>query len=253
MGTRVRLIILSLLMFAQCKPEQKEYVINPAKFIYGQWRCKKHMWWTYSRYTGEQLDEVLASPLFVEKDRVYFEGSNIIKPYFFPPGEVIVEKLSEEDVEDCYTIQKGPLKHLYTKEELRKLNSISLGKDAYGLGAIYLDKDIMILNYCGGVTFFMEKIPAIEKHYQGKNSSRQTLDLANPCEFVKLTYSVKGTPAQLIIKDQQSKTLFRILLEGNEQTKTVYVPLAKVTQLTFEISSLQPNLEWNIDTLVYGT
>jgi len=251
MGTRIMLIVLSLLLFAQCKPEQEEYVINPAEFIYGQWRCKKHMWWTYSKYTSKQLEPVLASELCVERDRIYFEDSKVIKPYFFTPGEVIVEKLSEEGVDDCYTIQKGPLKQLYTKEELRNLDSIHLGKNAYELGVIYLDKDLMILNYCGGVTFFMEKIPAIEKYYQGQESSIQTLALAKPYEFVKLTYSVKGTPAQLKIKDQLSKTLLSIIIEGNKQTKTVRVPLAKVSQLTFEVSSSRPDFAWNIDALVY--
>jgi len=251
MGTRIRLIILGLLLFSHCKPEQREYSINPAEFVYGRWRCQKHMWWTYSKYTSKQLAPVLASKLCVERDRIYFEDSKVIKPYFFSPGEVIVDKMSEEDIKSIYTIQKGPLKQLYTKEELRKLDSIHLGKNAYELGVIYLDKDIMILNYCGGVTFFMEKIPEIEKHYQGKESSIQTLDVVKPCEFVKLTYSVQGTPARLMVKDQVGKTLFRILLEGNEQTKTIRVPLTKVTELTFEVFSSHPDFEWHLAALVY--
>lgn len=251
MGTRIITIVLSLLLFAHCEPEQREYVINPAEFIYGQWRCHKHMWWTYSKYTSKQLALVLASKLCVERDRIYFEDNEVIKPYFFTPGEIIVEKIPEQDIRCIYKVQKGPLKQLYTKEALRNLDMVSLGKDAYELGVIYLDKDLMILNYCGGVTFFMEKIPAIEKYYQGQESSIQTLALAKPYEFVKLTYSVKGTPAQLKIKDQLSKTLLSIIIEGNKQTKTVRVPLAKVSQLTFEVSSSRPDFAWNIDALVY--
>ena len=251
MGTRIRLIILSLLLFSHCKQEQKEYVINPAGFIYGQWRCKDHRWWTYSKYTSKQLAPVLASKLCVERDRIYFESSEVIKPYFFTSGEVLVRKLPEDDVESIFENLKEPLGKFYTKEELRKLDSIHLGKNACELGVIYLDKDLMILNYCGGVTFFMEKIPEIEKHYQGKESSIQTLDVVKPCEFVKLTYSVQGTPARLMVKDQVGKTLFRILLEGNEQTKTIRVPLTKVTELTFEVFSSHPHFEWHLAALVY--
>ncbi len=251
MGTRIITIVLSLLLFAHCEPEQREYVINPAEFIYGQWRCHKHMWWTYSKYTSKQLALVLASKLCVERDRIYFEDNEVIKPYFFTPGEIIVEKIPEQDIRCIYKVQKGPLKQLYTKEALRNLDMVSLGKDAYELGVIYLDKDLMILNYCGGVTFFMEKIPAIEKYYQGQESSIKTLALVQPCEFVKLTYSAQGTSSRLIIKDQVGKTLFRILLEGNEQTKTIRVPLSKVTELTFEVFSSHPYFEWHLAALVY--
>ena len=250
MGTRIRLIILSLLLFSHCKQEQKEYVINPAGFIYGKWRYKKHMWWVYGKLTDEQVNRVMTSTLYVEKDKIYFEGISFLEPRFFINEDLQIKKIREERVSSILW-EKGPLRSMYTEDQLRNLDEIVIKGNEYGLGVLYLDKDLMILNYCGGVTFFMEKIPEIEKHYQGKESSIQTLDVVKPCEFVKLTYSVQGTPARLMVKDQVGKTLFRILLEGNEQTKTIRVPLTKVTELTFEVFSSHPHFEWHLAALVY--
>ncbi len=250
MRTRIIPIVLSLLLFVHCKPEQEEYVINPAEFIYGQWRCKKHMWWKYTKLTDEQVNAVMTSILHIEHDKIFLEGIDFIEPHNFLETEIRIAKFNENDIDDVYSI-KGPFRTHYTKHQIRQFDRIELGGKKYGLGVLYLDKDTLILDHYGGVAFFMEKIPAIETHYQGENSSIQALDLAKPYEFVKLTYSVKGTPAQLKIKDQLSKRLLSIIIEGNEQTKTVRVPLAKVTQLIFEISSSRPDFEWNTDALVY--
>ncbi len=250
MGTRIIPIVLSLLLFAHCKPEQEEYVINPAEFIYGQWRYKKHMWWKYTKLTDKQVNAVMTSILHIGHDKIYLEGITFLEPRSFLKEDLRINKTKEKNVKTIL-FEKGPLRSIYTESQIRDLDEIEIQGNEYELGVIYLDKDLMILNYCGGVTFFMEKIPAIETHYQGKNSSIQTLALVQPCEFVKLTYGAQGTSSRLIIKDQVGKTLLRILLEGNEQTKTIRVPLSKVSQLIFEVSSSSPDFEWNIDALVY--
>ncbi|HAN49804.1 MAG TPA: hypothetical protein DCQ08_02165 [Amoebophilaceae bacterium] len=84
------------------------YTINPGDFIYGRWQYKSHVWWKFTKYTDEQVAQIQSSTLHIEKDRIYFEGVDLVNPCTFTSEEVKIEKLSaldEKDLDLRYSFQ----------------------------------------------------------------------------------------------------------------------------------------------------
>ena len=229
------------------------YTINPGDFIYGKWQYKSHVWWKFTKYTDEQVAQIQSSTLHIEKDRIYFGGLDFIEPRTFTSEEVKIKKLSTFDEEDLYLTysSSGPLRYEYTQREFQELCKIELGPP-YELAVLYLDQEEIIINYCGGVSFRMKKLPNVQQVYQGKGiKAAYTLKVPEHSSFLQLRYRLANVLALLTVKDQDGRVLCETKTGALRETKTVRLPVSQVNALTFQVMTGDPNTAWKLEAAIY--
>jgi len=134
---------------------------NTTAIILGSWKYVKHESWRVTKYSNKDINSVRKSVLNIDKNKVYFVGpaSMLIKPCTY--NKMSFKKFFDRDEPEPDASEDRMLAVLYSKKELEKFIRIELHVDYNCLETMYLKKDTLILNYCGGVTFFLTRIKPI--------------------------------------------------------------------------------------------
>jgi len=130
---------------------------NTAKNILGSWKYVKHESWRVTKYSNKDINSVRKSVLNIDKNKVYFVGpaSLLIEPCAY--NKMSFKKFFDRDEPEPDASEDRMLAVLYSKKELEKFVRIELHVDYNCLETMYLKRDTLILNYCGGVTFFLTR------------------------------------------------------------------------------------------------
>jgi len=143
---------------------------NTTTNILGSWKYVKHESWRVTQYSNKDINCVKKSVLIIDRNKVYFVGpaSLLIEPCTY--NKMSFKKFFDRDEPEPDVSEDRMLAVLYSKKELEKFVRIELHVDYNCLETMYLKKDTLILNYCGGVTFFLTRIKTnIDSH---KSSSK---------------------------------------------------------------------------------
>lgn len=150
---------LALSFYLNCcaqKSNQKSDISSDS--IYGQWTYVKHGWWQASKFGKEEVENIKLSILNVEKNRVYFANLKFIDTCKY--SQIEYRNFFEEGKEkSSYSEDYQYMMLKYPKAELSKIQRVKLNCEYNCLGELYLKQDTLILNFCGGVTFYMIKTP----------------------------------------------------------------------------------------------
>ena len=245
------LIIGTLFVFSFSCQGEALYTINPADFIYGKWQYERLAWWKFTKYTDEQVAQIKASTLHIEKDRIYFEGIDFVEPCTFTKEEIKLTHMAalhEEDLK-LRRSSSGPLRHEYTLREFQELYEIELGLP-YELALLYLAQETLIVNYCGGVCFFMKKLPHVQQVYKGAGRAEYALQVPAHSTYVKLNYKLDQL-ATLIVKDQDGTVLCHTKTGAKKEIKTIKLSLSQVSKLTFKVTSPLSDQKWRFNAAIY--
>jgi hypothetical protein len=230
--------------------------IDLAEFIYGRWQYQSHAFWKLHKFTEEHVEKIKASTLHIEQNRIYFEGIDFISPGTFTSEEVKIMKLStsfknDRELELAHFFS-GPLRYEYTPSEFQELYKIELGHP-WELTALYLDLDqeTIMVNRCGGVCFFMKKLPHAQRSYRGKGSATYTFDVPEHSSFLQLRYWLGHVQAWLTVKDQDGRIVCSTKTGENRGVKTVRLPTAKVSAFTFLLDIVGSETKWKLDAAIY--
>ena len=120
----------------------------------------KHFWWKESEFGMKEVDCIKLSTLHIERNKIYFENLKFIDTCSY--SKIEFKKFFESaDKESDYSEDYQFMFINYTKDELSAVKRIELNCKHEGncLGSLYLKQDTLILNFCGGLTFFMTKAP----------------------------------------------------------------------------------------------
>jgi hypothetical protein len=229
------------------------YTINPADFIYGKWQYERLALWKLGSYTKEQVEQIKASTLHIEKDRIYFKGIDFVELRTFTKEEIKLTKLkefNEDDVRISYS-SSGPLRFEYTLREFKELYRIELGPP-YALALLYLDQDqeTLIVNYCGGVCFFMKKLPHVQQVYKGAGKAEYELIVPEHSTYLSIRYKFDRL-ITLIVQDQDGSVLCHTKTGTNQATKTIKLPLSQISKLTFKVTSPFLECQWWFNAAIY--
>ena len=158
----VALFLLCLFFsFNVCADESKKFDINN---IYGDWVYEKNTFWPLGKFGPDEINQIKAAILHVEKNQMYFSG--IKEPHF--EEKYFIGKCSFSDIkykdffdqrhktEDFYE-DGGIALHLSSKE-LAPMKKVTLNCNDTCLGLIFMSDKNLILNYCGGATIYFKKI-----------------------------------------------------------------------------------------------
>ncbi|HAN49805.1 MAG TPA: hypothetical protein DCQ08_02170 [Amoebophilaceae bacterium] len=122
----------------------------------------------------------------------------------------------------------------------------------YELASLYLDQETLIVNYCGGVSFCMKKLPHVQQAYQGKGRKAEyTLNVPEHSSFLQLCYRLSHIQAWLTVKDQDGRVLCDTKTGANQETKTVKLPVSQVNTLTFQVATADSATMWELDAEIY--
>ena len=151
---RIALVIICIIMVISGVQSQN----NTSTNIFGSWKYVKHESWRVTKYSNKDINSVRKSVLNIDKNKVYFVGpaSLLIEPCAY--NKMSFKKFFDRDEPEPDVSEDRMLAVLYTKKELEKFVRIELHVDYNCLETMYLKRDTLILNYCGGVTFFLTKI-----------------------------------------------------------------------------------------------
>jgi hypothetical protein len=116
---------------------------------------------------------------------------------------------------------------------------------------LYLDQDqeTLIVNYCGGVCFFMKKLPHAQQSHRGKGDAAYTFNVPEHSSFLQLHYWLGD--AQATVKDQDGRIICNTKTGANQEVKTVRLPAAKVSAFTFLVDTANPKTKWKLDAEIY--
>lgn len=154
MGNIRCITMLGLLLFFSCKAQNKTY---PNDFVYGKWRYVKHFDWRATKFGNKEVQSIKIDTLIIEKNRIYFANSKLIEPCIY--SKIWFKNFFDRDDKEPNVLEDRALAMKFTKEQLSKFKRIETNCDPYNcLNILYLKQDTLILNYCGGITFFMLKV-----------------------------------------------------------------------------------------------
>lgn len=151
------IVLIVVLLLDSCKINAQDES-KPTDYIYGEWKYVKHFSWRATKFRSDEIDSIKSSTLYVEKNRIYYENINFIEPCFY--SKIEFKKFFNKNGEPRYP-EDLRLLVKYTKDQLSVINRIELDCEYNCLGFLYLKQDTLI-NYCGGLTFFMIKIDTIQ-------------------------------------------------------------------------------------------
>ena len=146
-------ILLLTTMVSSCQegPELPAY-------IKGDWKYVRHLTWSATEYGPKQVNTVKASVLHVENNRIYFTGpaSKLIESCTFSKSQV--GTFFDREEKDPEVFEDRSMAIAYTKEQLATFRRIELNcAEDNCLGTVYYRQDTLVLNYCGGITFYFRK------------------------------------------------------------------------------------------------
>jgi hypothetical protein len=127
-----------------------------SQLIMGKWKYVSFAYRGVGRYGQKEVDSVKASELCFNKDKVYFTKLNFIDTCFY--SELHPASFFDREYKKPHYLLDGPLALKYTEQELSKFIRIDLNCKENGFGTFYLNKDTLILNSTGGITFYFTKI-----------------------------------------------------------------------------------------------
>jgi hypothetical protein len=147
------IFILTSVICLSCKAQQTD-VIDISK-LYGQWTPVKFGWWKQSKYTEEHVNQIIHSTLFIDRNKVYFDSLKFIDTCRYTKNQVF-NFFNETGTESDYAEDYQYLFLKYQKSELNTIIRIELDCKSC-IGDLYIKGDTLILNFCGGVTFYFTK------------------------------------------------------------------------------------------------
>ena len=262
MGNTSSLLFIVLLMLSSCKNQAQVLIKdsdNSINQIYGQWKLEEDLWKQYTKYTKKQIDSLRTTVLKISRDKIYFENISFLDSCSFSSSNIKMTKLFDkknsweyswyEDGDKFLLRPKdvGPLIYRYSKKELSTIDKIELGCE-YGLGILYLKEDTLILNYVGGVTLFMTKIPFTKRSFIGSGKSTEELVLTGEETSLKLSYDFLTEADQLVIEDEKGNELFSTGMKVTKGLKESEIPLLGVTKLVFKVKS---SSKWKFTAKLY--
>lgn len=264
MGNTSSLLFIVLLMLSSCKNQAQVLIKNSDNSInqiYGQWELKEDLWKQYTKYTKKQIDSLRTTVLKISKDKIYFENISFLDSCSFSSSDIKLTKLFDKENYEYSWYEGGekfllrpkdvgPLIYRYSKEELSKIDKVELGCE-YGLSILYLKEDTLILNYVGGVTLFMTKVPFAKKSFIGSGKSTEELVLTGEETSLKLSYDFLTEADQLIIEDEKGNELFSTGMTVTKGVKKSEIPLLNVSKLVFKVKSSKSSSKWKFTAKLY--
>ena len=144
--------ILVLLSLCSCLAQSNK---GDANKIIGKWKYAKHFNWRVTSYSEKQLTLFKSSILHIEGSKLYFDRLRFIDTCRY--SNVRYSGFFDRKEKEPNVIEDRAMAVKYTKEQLSTIKKIDFDCDNC-LGTLYLKNDTLILNYCGGYTFFMTRI-----------------------------------------------------------------------------------------------
>ena len=263
--------IACLSLLSVCRV-QAAHKLDPLRYMYGTWRCNHYSHWSTDMLPPESL---ISSELHIEKGRIYLKTSpwsskeHIIAESAFKPEDVRLCKLFD-DVDSggvygsyhSFAHDKSFLPCMLSECQLGELDVISL-ENFDDFSILFLHRETLIVyTLFASVSLFMEKMPHVEKTYQGTQSSTSTFPIPENTSFVLMSYQIEDAATDLVVqvqerpraksKRQRKQTLFSTSTAATCGTKTVrmYVsPEATELDVALKISAGEGN--WRVRLEAY--
>lgn len=262
MGFISNLLIVGFLMLCLCKNQAQpnQSIKEPNNQIFGQWKYVHHLWHPLGRLSTEQLEILKQGVLKVNKERVYFEGADFLDTCSV--SSIKINKLFDKENEWEYSWYEdgeqfllrpkdvGPLIYRYTKEELSRMDKITLTNEYCHFSYFYFTQDTLIMDL-EGLTLFMTKVPFETKSFAGAGNATKELELTGKETELKLSYEFYKEADQLTVEDQNGNQLFSTGMETTEEVKKTEVPLSNVTKLVFKVKADKPSSKWKFTAELY--
>ncbi len=224
--------------------------------IFGKWITLKSLSRDYTKYNIEDIKKVEKSILCIERNRIYFDGVNFIDTCYFNSKRITYSKLFDKKNEEYHWFEDGtkllmrkkdtgPLPSIYTKEQLSKFIFINLGC-GHDQSIIYLNADTLILNYIGGVTFFLVKIADEKRFIKGVGSTTKKIQLKGNETSLSIEFDFYNEPDKLIIENQFGVKLFQTEMVANKSKKKSQILLNGESEIVVYIQSIKPSSKWSV-------
>jgi len=123
--------------------------------LLGQWKYESFLYRGVGRYGKKEVDAIKSARLCFNKDKIYFTDVTFIDTCFY--SDLHSAAFFNREFKQSHYLLDGPLAIKYSEEQLSKFIRIDLNCKENGIGTFYLNRDILILNSTGGVTFFFTK------------------------------------------------------------------------------------------------
>jgi hypothetical protein len=120
----------------------------------GVWKCVKHDYVGYQKFTLEQAEKIRASKLYIENNRLYYKDISFVEPCNF-----YKLRISNYDTTNYYG---NSLEFRYTKKELSKTKLVEPINENGELScfnncSFFVLKQDTLINICGGYTYYLIK------------------------------------------------------------------------------------------------
>lgn len=149
------IIVGLLFIFSACGIAQNKSDSND--FLFGKWKYVKHFNWRATKYGDKEVQSIKLDTLIIEKNKIYFVNSKFVEPCAF--SKIWFKNFFDREDKEPNVVEDRALAMKYTKKELNTFKRIETNCDPHNcLSILYLKQDTLILNYCGGITFFMLKV-----------------------------------------------------------------------------------------------
>ncbi len=237
----------------QC--QQKPEKLNPQRYFYGRWKVVECVPWD-EEYCRKEAQEYEATSWEFEPDQytVTWDSKQKLGPFERRPeelscGPMYYDGYSYHEMKN----DNGPLAKRYSEQETLSWTSISLSNRGGDVVRYYLNGERLIIDDWFDLTFFLKKLPNIERKYQGEGSKRHTLLLTGRDSFLKIKGKTAGSKGlRVTIHDQEGCVLGCKTL-GAEVQKLMLQEQA--TQLVLYIQPQDQDqgdpIKWECDVEVY--
>jgi uncharacterized protein YecT (DUF1311 family) len=189
MGNIKKIIIIGALVLFSCYSNAQNKS-NPNEFVYGKWKYFKHFDWRATKYDINDIKSIKSDTLIIEKNKIFFENTKLIEPCIY--SKIMFKSFFDRDDKEPNFVEDRALALKYTKEQLSTFQRIETDCQYNCLNILYLKQDTLILNYCGGITFFFTKL---------------SIDNNSKSEYEKVDKELNQV-YQKILQDYKSNTIF---------------------------------------------
>jgi len=154
-NTTILLVIFYLSILSSCNSNDNKS-LDKENYLVGRWKCVKHDYSGYQKFTLEQAEQIRKATLIISKTKVYYEGIEFIEPIC----EYETFILQKFDTSTYYGIT---LERIHSKSELSKTFWVEfLGSNVdptcFNDCSNFLLKQDTLISFCGGYTFYLVKI-----------------------------------------------------------------------------------------------
>ncbi len=260
MGNIINKILSGILLLMVCQSAFSQ-VVEQSQQVFGNWTSVKSMTKDFTKYNIEQIKILEKSILHVENEKIYFEGLSFIDTCYFSKFKIKYSYLFDKSNPEYHWYEggvrllqrkkdTGPLPSIYSRAQLSKFISVDLGC-GYDLSILFLNKDTLILNYLGGVTLFLVKIPNETKTYQGVGSELQIVDWKTDGTFLVLDYNFYAEPDKLIVENIEGNILFQTKMITKKNTIRIPINAIGTKKIFVKINSNKRDSKWSYSVKVY--